>query len=256
MTGVYTKWDAQLYNDKHAFVFRYGEDLVELLNPKSGERILDLGSGTGYLTNRIAASGAYVTGIDSSADMIEKAREEYPDLDFHLLSATDFSFEEPFDAVFSNATLHWILDKQFAIDRIYENLKPNGRLVLEMGGKDNVKAIATALKTALGKKGFRGNAERAVWYFPSLGEYSSLLENRGFRVTYAAHFDRETELKDDQNGIRDWIRMFGSLYLEGLNEKESNQVLNDAEDLLRPTQFRGNSWWADYKRLRIIAIKQ
>src|SRR5260221_14347127 len=106
-TTLDTNWNAQLYDDKHNFVFKFGEDVVQLLAPQQGERILDLGCGTGSLTNLIAQAGARVTGIDKSASMIERARAAYPALDFQIRSATDFHFDKPFDAIFSNATLHW-----------------------------------------------------------------------------------------------------------------------------------------------------
>ena len=149
-----TKWNADLYNDKHAFVFTYGEDLVHLLDPKPGERILDLGCGTGYLTNLISGSGAHVTGIDNSPEMIEKAKSEYSNIDFEVLSATDFHFNKPFDAIFSNAALHWVLKKEKAIECMYNNLKPGGRLVIEMGGKNNVQSIINAIKQVLKKYGY------------------------------------------------------------------------------------------------------
>ncbi|MGI8634027.1 MAG: class I SAM-dependent methyltransferase, partial [Segetibacter sp.] len=110
------KWNSTLYDKKHDFVFKYGEDLVDLLAPKVNEKILDLGCGTGYLTNIIAEAGAKVTGIDSSAEMIGKAKSEYPNLNFRVLSATDFYFEEPFDAIFSNAVLHWVIEKEKAVE--------------------------------------------------------------------------------------------------------------------------------------------
>jgi trans-aconitate methyltransferase len=171
-----TKWDARLYDDKHSFVFKYGEDVVHQLAPQQGERILDLGCGTGYLTNLIAQAGARVVGIDKSASMIERAKAAYPDLDFQVRSATDFHFDPPFDAIFSNATLHWVLDKDSAIDNIYQNLRPGGRLMLEMGGKGNVEEIVVATRKALTRHGYYSNAATQVWYFPSVGEYTTLLE--------------------------------------------------------------------------------
>ena len=250
------KWDAKLYDDKHSFVFKYGEDLVDLLDPKSGEKILDVGCGTGHLTNLITESGAHVTGIDNSAEMIDKARKEYPNIDFEVLSATNFHFEKKFDAIFSNAALHWVLEKEKAIDCMYENLKPNGRLVLEMGGKENVRSISNAIKNALIKFGSAEKANINLWYFPSISEYTSLLEAKGFRVTYAAHYDRETELKDNTNGIKDWIKMFGSSLLKNIDEKIADKLLNEIQDSLRATNFRNAKWYADYKRLRIVAIKE
>jgi trans-aconitate methyltransferase len=254
-SAAHTKWNANLYDDKHSFVFKYGEDLVDLLSPATGERILDLGCGTGYLTSVIAVSGASVVGIDSSFDMITKAKTAYPELDFKVQSATEFYFDEHFHAIFSNAVLHWVLQKEMAIDCIYRNLKKSGRLVLEFGGKNNVARVITALQNSLVKHGFAENASIPLWYFPSLGEYTSLLEKRGFRVTYAAHFNRDTKLADTENGIKDWIKMFGSAFLKGIESTEIDEILTETQEVLAPTQYKNGEWFADYKRLRIIATK-
>ncbi len=249
-------WNANLYDDKHAFVFKYGEDLVDILRPQRGERILDIGCGTGYLTNVIASTGASVVGIDNSIEMITKAKEEYPQLDFQVQSATSFHFDEHFDAIFSNAALHWVLDKDKAAEQMFLYLKKPGRLVLEMGGKHNVEKIIKCLKKYLSRYGYDTNAETQLWYFPSLGEYASLLEEKGFRVVYAVHYDRETKLSDGENGIKDWIRMFASVYLTGVEEKIITKILEEVQNALEPTHFRNGSWYADYKRLRIVAVKQ
>jgi trans-aconitate methyltransferase len=251
-----TKWNVSLYDNKHSFVFKYGEDLVHLLNPKPGERILDLGCGTGFLTNLIAESGAEIIGIDNSAEMIEKAKAEYPEIDFEVLSATDFYFEKKFDAIFSNAALHWVLEKEKAIDRMYENLKTKGRLVIEMGGKGNVQSIVNELRKKLATFDISDKVNFNIWYFPSLSEYTSRLEAKGFRVTYASHYDRETELKDTATGIKDWIKMFGSSFLKDIDEVLADKMMTEIQDSLRPTNFREGKWFADYKRLRVVAIKQ
>ncbi len=249
-------WNAGLYDDKHAFVFKYGEDLVQLLGPQAGERILDVGCGTGYLTNVIAAAGADVLGIDSAASMIAKAGKEYPGISFSVEDITSFNSTQPFDAVFSNAVLHWILDKEAAARQMHSVLKTGGRLVLEMGGKDNVKKIVDALRQSLSQRGYDKNAAIKVWYFPSLGEYTNLLEYVGFRVRYAVHFDRETELKDEGNGITDWIRMFGQQFLTGVKEVDVHAICNEVQEKLRSTHFRNGKWYADYKRLRVMAVKE
>ena len=171
------------------------------------------------------------------------------------MSAKEFHFDESFDAIFSNAALHWVLEKEKVIDCIYTNLKRSGRLVLEMGGKGNVEGIIAALKSSLQKRGFIEDAKKQIWYFPSLSEYTSLLEKRGFRVTYAAHFNRETELKDNSNGIKDWIKMFGSAFLKGIDDVVVNEILDEVQETLKPTHFRNGKWYADYKRLRVVAIK-
>ena len=141
----FTWWTANLYDDKHSFVFRYGEDLVELLKPQAGERILDLGCGTGYLTSIIANSGASVVGIDNSIEMVTKAKTEYPELEFQVQSADNFHFEEKFNAIFSNAVLHWVHDKEKVIDCMYSNMKKSESLVLEMVGCNDVERIIDTL---------------------------------------------------------------------------------------------------------------
>jgi trans-aconitate methyltransferase len=250
-----TNWNAALYDDKHSFVFKYGEDVVQLLAPQPGERILDVGCGTGHLTNLIARAGARVTGVDRSASMVEKAQAAYPDLDFRVMSVTDMHFAAPFDAVFSNATLHWVLDKETAIDNIARALRPGGRLVLEMGGKGNVEEIVLATRKALTRHGYYSNAAIQLWYFPSLSEYTTLLEKRDFRVQFASHFDRLTKLEDSENGIKDYIRMFGNAFFNNIPESEIDAVLDEIQESVRPTNYRNGVWYAHYKRLRIAAIK-
>ncbi|MFC4230384.1 class I SAM-dependent methyltransferase [Parasediminibacterium paludis] len=254
-SSITTKWNAGLYDTKHDFVFKYGEDLVDMLQPQAGERILDLGCGTGHLTNIIAKAGATAIGIDSSIEMIAQAKASYPPIEFLVRNAADFFFDNSFDAIFSNAVLHWVPEKEKAIDCMYRNLKRTGRLVIEMGGKRNVEKILTAFNAALAKHGFAQNATIINNYFPSVDEYSFLLEKRGFKVTYAAHYSRETELKDTNNGIKDWIKMFRNEALKGIPNEVVELILEDTQEALRQTHFRNGKWYADYKRLRIVAIK-
>src|ERR1700760_4234824 len=129
------KWNAELYDNKHTFVSQYGESVLELLAVKAGERILDLGCGTGDLAKQIQQSGAEVVGIDASPDMVAKAKNKFPELDLSVMDATSFHFDEPFDAVFTNATLHWIKNADAVISNVYNSLKPGGRFVGEFGGK-------------------------------------------------------------------------------------------------------------------------
>jgi trans-aconitate methyltransferase len=248
------QWNTNLYDQKHDFVSKYGEDVIKLLAPKEGENILDVGCGTGDLADMISKTGAHVLGIDSSEEMIQRACEKYPHLEFLVQSADNFHFEKEFDAVFSNATLHWVLEKEKAIDCIYNVLKKGGRFVAEFGGKGNVENILSALRHALTKHGYSDLANKHVWYFPSLSEYTSLLEQKGFRVTWAAHFDRETLLKD-HDGIKNWIYMFGKSFLGTIDENITGQILSEVEDQIRSSNYKGNEWYADYVRLRIVAIK-
>lgn len=248
------KWNTELYDHKHSFVAKYGEDVIKLLDPREGERVLDVGCGTGHLAEIIRAMGAEVMGIDASEEMVAKAREKYPHIRFEQMSAAGFDLPEQFDAVFSNATLHWVLDKEKAAECIYRALKPGGRFVAELGGKGNVATIVTALQQSLKNQGYAENAERQVWYFPSLAEYSTLLEQKGFRVIYAIHFDRETPLQD-HDGIRNWITMFGQPFLQGLNDNAIGRIVREVEQQIKPTNFKNNQWFADYVRLRIVAVK-
>ena len=151
LTKTNTSWNASLYDDKHSFVFKYGEDLISMLAPQAGERILDLGCGTGHLTQQISLTGARVTGIDSSAAMIDKASAIFPDIDFRVMSATDFDLDETFDAVFSNAALHWMKPPGPVAETIARALKPGGRLVAEMGGHGNIAKVLDALRSVLGE---------------------------------------------------------------------------------------------------------
>lgn len=248
------KWNSSLYDHKHDFVSKYGEELVELLAPKAGERILDIGCGTGDLSEAISQNGATVIGLDKSREMIEAARNKYPTIQFDIASADDFHVTEKFDAVFSNATLHWVLNYEAAVQCIYDSLKPGGRFVAELGGKGNVSRIVTALTETLKEYGGHDVANKQIWYFPSLSEYASVLERNGFRVVMAAHFDRPTELKDE-DGIRNWLRMFGWSYLQNLDEETLQHVLTAVEEQIRPSNYRDSTWYADYVRLRIIAIR-
>lgn len=248
-------WDSKLYDEKHAFVFKYGADLLELLKPQKNELIVDLGCGTGHLAAKIAETGAAVIGFDNSAEMVARAKQAYPALQFEQQDATNFKLEKPVDAVFSNATLHWIQDKESVIASVYNCLKKEGRFVAEFGGKGNVAYIMKALKEVLMQEGYTENALINFWYFPSIGEYTSLLEKRGFRVVYASHFDRPTELEHPETGMHDWITMFCGDFFKGIEGEERETILNKTVDLLRATNYKNGKWYGDYKRIRIVAIK-
>jgi trans-aconitate methyltransferase len=250
------KWNAELYDQNHAFVYQYGESVLELLGVKPGERILDLGCGTGYLTQQINDLGADVVGIDYSPEMIQKAKENHPEISFNVADASRFSFTEPFDAIFSNAVLHWVKNHDTMMKSVYHSLKPGGRFVAEFGGKGNVQQLIAATKTVLLNHGYTKQAETQVWRFPGLGEYTNELEQHGFRVTFAVHFDRPTALQDGDEGVAKWIAMFGEQYFEGVPSDKKQLMLKEITALLRPTLCEGGQWYADYKRLRFIATKE
>lgn len=249
------EWNADLYDSKHAFVWQLSAGVFELLDPKPGERVLDLGCGTGHLTARIAAVGAHVLGIDSSPAMIEGARKSYPGIEFEVKDARTFRFDAPFDAVFSNAALHWIKEPEQVVDRVSQALRPGGRFVAEMGGKGNVEKLVRAFNAALDDLGRRPGDKPEPWYFPGIAEYSSILERRGLEVVSAALIDRPTKLDEGEKGLGLWIRMFAGAYVSALPEGSENAFIENTSRRLRPQLFHDGSWYVDYRRLRIIAKK-
>lgn len=247
-------WDAALYDQKHAFVFEYGKGLLAVLEPQAGERILDLGCGTGHLAQTIAETGAYVVGIDSSLEMVEQARKAYPEIEFLVADARSFSFPYQFDAVFSNATLHWIPEAERVVERVSAALHPGGRFVAEFGGKGNVASIVSTLQEATVE--LTGVTVEAGWYYPSIGQYAPLLEKHGLAVRSAVLFDRPTKLEEGEKGLRNWIAMFCQGLLHPVPVDVRPRVIERVEAILRPKLFRDGNWFADYRRLRIVAYKE
>jgi trans-aconitate methyltransferase len=247
-----TKWDAGLYDDKHSFVWKLAAAVLELLDAKSGERILDLGCGTGHLTAKIAETGAHVVGIDRSPEMIRQAKEKYPLLRFEVMDARDIQLDGNFDAVFSNAALHWIKEPERVIAGTRKSLRPGGRFVAEFGGKGNTGELLKAVQHAWAKLELAGPGPHP-WYYPSLAEYAGLLEQHGFEVTHATLFDRPTHLDDGVRGLRNWLEMFGSAFIEGLPNAPRERLLAEIERELRPKLFHDDHWVMDYRRLRVVA---
>lgn len=254
-TTAQNQWDAELYDNQHSFVSNFGTNVVELLSPQPDEYILDLGCGTGHLTEKIANCGAQVLGIDSAESMIIQACSHYPHLKFELADATNLQFTEDFDAVFSNAVLHWVKQPQKVIAGVYRALKPGGRFVAEFGGKGNVQKIIAAIYTVMDAAGYPLEESANPWYFPSIGEYGTLLEKQGFELTFASLFERPTVLDDPEKGMQNWIKMFGNNFLAVLPDDKQGEILADIEKQLRPDLYQNGTWFADYKRIRVIAKK-
>jgi trans-aconitate methyltransferase len=249
------RWDPVHYDTRHSYIWHYGAGLIDVLAPQQGERILDLGCGTGHLTARIAAAGAEVVGIDSAPTMIAQAQTNYPDLRFELADGASFQFDEPFDAVFSNAALHWMRPPERVVACIQAALRPGGRFVAEFGGKGNIRAILTAMFRALDAAGYSERKAANPWYFPSIAEYGALLENHGLGLTFAALFDRPTPMESG-TGIGDWLDMFAGDFLSGIPPDEQASIIRDIEEELRPRLFRDGLWSVDYRRLRLTAIRE
>jgi trans-aconitate methyltransferase len=245
-----TTWDPQQYQNKCSFVWQYGEGLLELLKPQPGERILDIGCGTGQLTSEIARSGAAVVGLDNSPEMLAQARNNFPQLSFEQADATNFRFREPFDAVFSNAALHWVKDKATLAVSIAQALRPGGRFLAELGGKGCIASVIGAMRAVLGPRA----DQLCPWYFPSVGEFAPLLEQQGLEVSQALLFDRPTPA-EGENGMGEWLRMFCGAYFRGLSDEEAGAVIAGVSAHLRPVLYHDGVWTLDYRRLRIIAHK-
>jgi trans-aconitate methyltransferase len=245
------QWNTELYETKHDFVWEYGADLIDLLAPQTSERILDLGCGTGQLTERLAATSAEVVGLDSSPEAIDKARINYPQIEFRVSDGANFRCDRAFDAVFSNAALHWMQPPEAVVKCIWEALTTGGRFVAEFGAKGNIQNIVTAFNTALLEK---QESVYNPWYFPSIGEYGRLLEQQGFKVVYAAVFTRPTELKG-RTGLSNWLNMFAAERLSTIELSKRETIIAKTESLLRSTLYREGNWYADYQRIRIMAIK-
>ncbi|MBV7505259.1 methyltransferase domain-containing protein [Bacillus sp. sid0103] len=245
-------WNAHLYDEKHAFVSQFGGDLVELLSPRAGERILDLGCGTGDLAYKLHHQGVDVMGIDKSENMVQQAQNKYPGLTFQVEDAVNMTYINEFDAVFSNATLHWVKPPQKALQSIHDALKPGGRFVAEFGGKGNVQTITDEIIRQLGN---HYQPEQFPWYYPSVAEYTTLMEQVGFRVTHAQHFDRPTPLTGEQ-GLRNWIEMFATSLFEGITVEKRESILTTVEKNVRGALYHDGEWLADYKRIRVVGIKE
>ncbi|HLR42800.1 MAG TPA: methyltransferase domain-containing protein [Pseudogracilibacillus sp.] len=248
------KWNASLYDEKHGFVSQYGENLVQILAPKQGENILDIGCGTGDIAKIIHDHGAKVQGIDASENMIAQARDKYPDISFDVMDAMKLNYQAKFDAVFSNATLHWIKQAKSVLQGVYESLKTDGRFVAEFGGKGNVQMITNEIRKQAYELGLPYQEERFPWYFPSIAAYTSLMEEVGFTVTFAHLYDRPTRL-ERADGLKNWIRMFGHAMFGDIAAEKLELITTNVENSLRETMFQEDAWIADYKRLRVMAVK-
>jgi len=319
------QWNAAEYDAKHKFVYEKAKGLVELLAPKAGERILDLGCGTGALTAEIVARGAEVLGVDRSEEMIAQARKKFPALRFEVMDARQLRFETDaaqdeaagktekqiphptkpvgirrdrhgetagipfkvapfealleardrsrltvnkqakqgnrddrlgrFDAVFSNAVLHWISEADEVIAGVARVLKPGGRFVAEFGGKGNIQKLVAQFHGALAALNIRPPEAVGPWFYPSVAEYAGMLERHGLEVREASLFDRPTVLEEGERGLENWIRVFRKTFVEKMGQENASRWIREVERQCRAELFRDGSWVLDYRRLRIAAWK-
>jgi trans-aconitate methyltransferase len=238
------------YAENARFVSDLGAPLLELLNPQPGERILDLGCGDGVLTKKIEGAGAIVVGVDASADMVAAARRN--GIDARLLDAGELDYNCEFDAVFSNAALHWMKrDPDLIINGVRRALKPEGSFAAEFGGHGNVAGICVALFAALENYGAGDSAAVNPWYFPTANEHRKRLEEHGFRVEYIELIPRPTPLP---TGMRGWLETFAIPFTKMVPEEKRGAFLDEVTERLRPAlcDYDGQ-WTADYVRLRFLA---
>lgn len=243
-------WNTEAYAQHGSFVHGLAGGVLEWLNPQPGERILDIGCGDGQLTLRLAAAGAQVTGVDASADMLAAARARGVQAD--QASAEKLPYpDHSFDALFSNAALHWVRDHDAMLAETHRVLRPGGRFVAEFGGLGNIAAIDVALSAALERYGFLGRG-RQVNYYPAPEIYKRRLEQHGFTVERIALIPRPTPL--GPGGMREWLRTFRRGVLLELPEEARDKVVDDAVERLAPALCdEDGNWTADYVRLRFIA---
>lgn len=243
-------WDPAVYAKNARFVADLGQPVVDLLAPQPGERILDLGCGDGALTRKLADLGCDVVGVDASAPQIAAAQAL--GLDARVMDGEALAFEPEFDAVFSNAALHWMRNPERVIAGVHRALRPGGRFVAEMGGHGCVQTIHRALVAGLDARGYDG-AAASPWYFPTDDDYRAKLEAAGFDVRYIALIPRPTPLPGDVLG---WFETFAESFTRVLPAAERPAYLQDVRAQVQPKLCdAAGKWTADYIRLRFAAVK-
>ena len=245
---VLQRWSASDFAKNGRFIQDMAGPIFALLAPKPGERILDLGCGDGMLTAEIEAAGADVLGVDTSEELLAVARMK--GLSVNIVDAHALDYVKEFDAVFSNAALHWMQAPDLVIEGVARALRPGGRFIGELGCHGNVAAIATALRAVLKARG--GDPEQAVrWYFPTVEEYGALLSDHGFAVREMAVVPRSTPLKAEMKG---WLRTFCRFFFDRFDEPERSDVLADVLELLKPSLCDTEGrWTVNHIRLRFSA---
>jgi len=243
-------WNAKKYSKHADFVSNLALPLVELLEPKANESILDLGCGEGTLALEIKKYDTKIIAVDLSSDMVEKTKNK--GIEAYVSSATQLDFDNKFDAVFSNAVLHWVKDSKLALNQIHKVLKKDGRFVAEFGAKDNIKQLIDAMQEVFSSNKEYGKFNNP-WNFQSQEDYSELLEQNGFKIQYIKTIVRPTPIDD----ILNWLEIFANGIISHLNEAEKSNFKNEVKNILKDKLYtKKDGWVIDYVRLRLKATKE
>jgi 2-isopropylmalate synthase len=243
------QWNPKTYNKHTAFVSQLALPVVDLLEPKEGEKILDIGCGDGTLAVEIEHRGAKVIGVDMSAEMVEACRDN--GIEAYVGSVTDLPYDNMFDGVFSNAMLHWVKDARGAVKNMAKSLKLSGRFVCEFGGEDNAYHLVSAMEEVFANHPEFGMFDNP-WYFPSVAEYRALLESEGFRVEYMEIIPRPTPMDD----IANWLDIFANGVTSHLTQEQFEVFKKEVTEMLKTKIYsEEEGWMLDYKRLRVKSIK-
>lgn len=244
------KWNAITYDRHHEFVAKYGENLLELLPQNSSQKILDLGCGTGILTEQLAQYGA-VLGVDGSSQMIQQAKKNYPTIDFQVMNALNLPFNNEWNIIFSNAVFHWITDHETLLAQIYQSLTPKGTLICEFGAAGNIQIIEESFQQAMYESGYNYYSK---FNFPKTEIFKQQLIAQGFSVEIIEEYDRPTPLSDGKAGLAIWGRQFFDAELAKLSEREQATIIQRFIELAKAC-WQQDHWVADYRRLRVVAHK-
>ncbi len=244
------KWDSTLYDNKHGFVAEYGKSLLQFVPQDPKQRILDIGCGTGTLTQELSKLCRYVLGTDSSAEMIERAKKQYPHLDFQVTDALALPWQGEWDVVFSNAVFHWIADHDLLLSNIRRALKPGGYLVCEFGAFGNISVIETAFSLIVEELGY---PYRSKFNFTTVQQFGTLLEKNGFAIEQLYDYDRPTPLQDGSAGLENWARQFFAAELEAIPARLHPELFERLQQMTSAKLWNGKEWVADYRRMRAVA---
>lgn len=244
-------WNAEDYHKNFAFVYEYGEALLNLFILPKGSFIADVGCGSAVLTKKLKEAGYSVCGIDASREMTGLAKRNAPDIPFMCADATDFLLDRPADGLFSNAVFHWIDDTDKLVKNLARNLRAGGELVCEFGGKGCAESVHSALEEIFAERGLK---YRRTFNFLSIGEFAPVLEKHGLVPVYCTLFPRPTR-QSGEEGLKNWILTFLKEPFEAIADDVRGEIIAEAEKRLRAKLYKDGEWFVDYVRIRVKAVK-